>query len=75
MKSYVDADHALKVRTWRYVPGGVVMCAGACVFEYSRTQKSIMISSPEAAYVPMGTAFHELFLFGASGVLYSRIAM
>ena len=52
------ADYAHEANDRRSV-SGVIMCARACVPFYSRTQKSITLSSPEAAYVAMATGFRE----------------
>ena len=41
------------------VSGGVVMCAGGCVAFFSRTQKSVTLSSTEAEYVAMDEGLKE----------------
>ena len=45
---FVDSDYASNATDWRPVWGNVVMCAGACVSFFSRTQKSVTLSSTEA---------------------------
>ena len=57
----MDADYALKASDRRSVSGGVVVCDGAYVAFYSRTQKSITLSSTEAEYVAIATGFRETF--------------
>lgn len=59
LELYVDADYAHEANDRRSVSGGVIMCAGACVSFYSRTQKSVTLSSTEAEYVAMATGFRE----------------
>lgn len=56
---YVDSDYANKATDRRSVSGGVVMCAGACVSFFSRTQKSVTLSSTEAEYVAMAEGMKE----------------
>ena len=36
------------------------MCAGACVYWFSRTQKCVTLSTSEAEYVALGDAVKEL---------------
>ena len=36
------------------------MCAGACVWWFSRTQKCVTLSTSEAEYVALGDAVKEL---------------
>ena len=40
--------------------GGAIICAGACVCWFSRTQKSVTLSTSEAEYVALGDAVKEL---------------
>ena len=40
--------------------GGAIMCAGACVCWFSRTQKCVTLSTSEAEYVALGDAVKEL---------------
>ena len=55
----MDSDFASRATDRRSVSGGVVMCAGACVSFFSRTQKSVTLSSTEAEYVAMAEGFKE----------------
>ena len=59
LELYVDTDYAHEANYLRSVSGGVIMCAGACVSFYSRTQNSISLSSTEAEYVAMAIGFRE----------------
>ena len=59
LEFYVDADYAHKTNDRRSVSGGVVMCAGAHVSFYARTQKCVTLCSTEAEYVAMATGFRE----------------
>ena len=73
LELYVDSDSASRDTNRRSVPEGVVMCAGACVSFFSRTQKSVALSSTEAEYVSRGDQKDDFFfLYGISGVLSSR---
>ena len=56
---YVDSDYASRATDRKSVSGGVVMCAGGCVSFYSRTQKSVTLSSTEAEYVAMAEGLKE----------------
>ena len=51
--AYADADYASKATDRRSVSGGAVMCAGACVCWFSRTQKRVTLSTTEAEYVAL----------------------
>ena len=55
----MDLDFVSRATDRRSVSGGVVMCAGACVSFFSRTQKSVTLSSTEAKYVAMAEGFKE----------------
>ena len=59
LEVFVDSDIASRATDRRSVSGGVVMCAGACVSFFSRTQKSVTLSSTEAEYVAMAEGFKE----------------
>ena len=59
LELYVDVDYAHEANGRRSVSGGVVVCGGACVSFYSRTHKSITLSSTKAEYVAMATGFRE----------------
>ena len=57
-----DADYASKATDMRSVSGGAVMCAGACVCWFSRTQKCVTLSTTEAEYVALADTIKEDFL-------------
>ena len=59
LELYVDSNFASKNTYRRFVSAGVVMCAGACVSFFSRTQKSITLSSTEGEYVAMAAGIKE----------------
>ena len=61
LELYVDSDFASRDTDRLSVSGGVVMCAGACVSFFSRTQKSVTLSSTEAKYVAMAAGIKEMF--------------
>ena len=44
----------VKQPTGRSVSGGAIMCAGACVCWFSRTQKCVTLPTSEAEYVALG---------------------
>ena len=44
----------------RSVSGGVIMCGGASVCRFSRTQKCVTLSTSEVEYVALGDAVKEL---------------
>ena len=50
---YADADYASKAADRKSVSGGAVMCAGACVRWFSRTQKGVTLSTTKAEYVAL----------------------
>ena len=62
LEVFADADYASKVTDRRSVSGGAIMCGGACVCWFSRTQKCVTLSTSEAEYVALGDAVKELFL-------------
>ena len=74
LKVFVDSDFASKATDRRSVSGGVVMCAGACVSFFSRTQKSVTLSSTEAEYVAMAERFKEAIFLRYIWSLSFRIA-
>ena len=57
---FADADYANKATDRRSVSGGAIMCGGACVCWFSRTQKCITLSTSKAEYVSLGDAVKEL---------------
>ena len=60
LKVFADADYASKATDRRSVSGGAIMCGGACVCWFSRTQKCVTLSTSEAEYVAHGDAVKEL---------------
>ena len=62
LKVFADADYASKATDRRSVSGGAIMCGGACVCWFSRTQKCVTLSTSEAEYVAHGDAVKK-FLF------------
>ena len=61
LEGYVTSDYASKATDMRSVPRSVVMCAGACVLFFSRTQKNVTLSSTEAEYVEMADKIKKAF--------------
>ena len=64
LEAFADADYASKATDRRSVSGGTIMCAGACVCWFSRTQKCVTVSTSEAEYVALGDAVKELLFLG-----------
>ncbi|CAB1106091.1 unnamed protein product [Ectocarpus sp. CCAP 1310/34] len=63
MQVFVDADYASKAADRRSVSGGLVMCVWGGVTWFSRTQKSVTLSTTEAEYVAIADVLKEvLFL-------------
>ena len=60
LEVFADADYASKATDRRSVSGGVIMCGGASVWWFSRTQKCVTLSTSEAEYVALGDAVKEL---------------
>ena len=56
LEVFADADYASRATDRRSVSGGTIMCAGACVCWFSRTQKCVTLSTPEAEYAALGDA-------------------
>ena len=52
-----------------------MMCAGACVCLFSRTQKCVTLSTTEAEYVALGDTVKEAMLSGTRGVLFFRVSV
>ena len=50
---FADADYAREAADRRSVTGGLVVCGGACVSWFSRTQKCVTLSTTEAEYVAL----------------------
>ena len=61
LELYVDSDFASRDTNRRSVSGGVVVCAGTCVSFFSRTQKSVTLSSTETEYVAFAAGIKETF--------------
>ena len=60
LEVFADADYASKATDRRSVSGGAIMCGGACVCWFSRTQKCVTLSTSEAEYIALGDAVKEL---------------
>ena len=60
LEVFADADYASKATDRRSVSGGAIMCGGACVCWFSRTQKCVTLSTSEAEYVALGDAAKDL---------------
>ena len=60
LKVFADADYASRATDRMSVSGGAMMCAGARVCWFSRTQKCVTLSTSEAEYVALGDAVKEL---------------
>ena len=60
LEVFADADYASKATDRRSVSGGVIMCGGASVCWFFRTQKCVTLSTSEAEYVALGDAVKEL---------------
>ena len=56
----MDADYASKATDRRSASGGVIMCGGANVCWFSKTQKCVTLLPSEAKYVAPGDAVKEL---------------
>ena len=54
LEDFADADYASKATDRRSVSGGAIMCGGACVCWFSRTQKCVTLSTSEAEHVALG---------------------
>ena len=59
LDAYVDADYAQKVNDRRSVSGAAIFCGGCLVTWFSRTQKSVTLSTTEAEYVAMAEGVKE----------------
>ena len=63
LQVFADADYASKAADKKSVSGGLVICGGACVSWFSRTQKCVSLSATEAEYVaPADVTKEVLFL-------------
>ena len=63
LELYVDSDFASRDTNRRSVSGGAVMCTGACVPFFSRTQKSLALASTEAEYVALAAGIKWTICF------------
>ena len=63
LEVFADTDYASKATDRRLVSGGVIMCGGASVCWFSRTQKCVTLSASEAEYVALRDAVKELLSF------------
>ena len=60
LEVFANADYACKATDRRSVSGGLIMCGGASICWFSRTQKCVTLSTSEAEYVALGDAIKEL---------------
>ena len=60
LEVFADADYASKATDRWSVSGGLIMCRGASVCWFSRTQKIVILSTSKAEYVALGDAVKEL---------------
>ena len=73
LELYVDASYAHEANDRRSVSGEVIMCLGTWVSFYSRTKKSIALSSTGAEYAAMTTCFREtIFMRYLGSFFFSR---
>ena len=63
LEVFADADYASKATDRRSVSGGLIMCGGASICWFSRTQKCITLLTSEAEYVALGGAVKGLLFF------------
>ena len=60
LEFFADADYAGKTTDRRSVSGGAIIYGGAYVCWFSRTQKSVLLSTSKAYYVALGDAVKRL---------------
>ena len=60
LEVFADANYASKATDRWSISGGLIMCGGASVCWFSRTQKCVTLSTSEAEYVALGDAVKEL---------------
>ena len=70
MQVFADADYASEATDGRSVPGGLIMCGGACVQWFSSTQKCVTLSTTEAEYVIMAETMKEVLCLQKAWVIY-----
>ena len=63
LEVFADAHYASKATDRRSVSGGAIMCGGASVCWFSRTQKYATLSTSEAEYVALGDAVKGVIFF------------
>ena len=68
--AYANADRASTAKDRRSVADGFIMCAGACVCCFSKTQKCVTLSTTEAEYVALADTIKETFLCGMCRVFF-----
>ena len=56
---FADADYASNATKRRSGSGGAIMCGGASVCWFWRTQKCVTLSTSEAEYVALGEPVNE----------------
>ena len=69
------ADYASKATDRRSVSGGAVMCAGASVCWFSRTQKCVTLSTTEAEYVALGDTVKDAMFIRYAWSLFCRVSV
>ena len=60
LEVFADVDYASKATDRRSVPDGAIMCGGAYVCWFSRTQICVTLFTSEAEYVALGDVVKEL---------------
>ena len=60
LEVFADADYVSKATRRRSESGGAIMCGGASVCWFSRTQTCVTLSTSEAEYVALEDAVKEL---------------
>ena len=60
LEVFADADYASKATDRRSVSGGLIVCGGASVYRFFRTQKCVTLSTSEAEYIALGDAVKKL---------------
>ena len=60
LEVFADADYASKATDRRLVTGGAIICLGASVCWFNRTQKCVTLSTSKGEYVAIGDAVKEL---------------
>ena len=63
LEVFTDADYASKATDRRSVSGGAIMCGGASVCWFSRTQKCATLSTSQVEYIALGDTVKELLFF------------